>query len=59
MFLIIVQCDDPDADFVEICGSGATGCLGNALNPTCQCDSELLMRPSSDSRSCVPGNSFF
>ena len=58
-FLLIVECDDPDADFEEICGYGATGCLGNALSPTCQCDTELLRRPSSDGRSCVPSKDLF
>ena len=59
IFFLIVQCDDPDADYEDICGYGATGCLGNATDPICQCDTELQMVPASDGRSCVPGKKAF
>ena len=54
-FLLVVQCDDPDADFEQICGFGATGCLGNAIAHTCQCNADLPVKLSSDGGSCVPG----
>ena len=53
--LLIVQCDDTDAEYEDICGYGATGCVGNATDPICQCDTDLQMVPASDGRSCVPG----
>lgn len=55
LFLVIVQCDDPDVDFEQICGFGATGCLGDAIVHTCQCNTDLLVKLSADSSSCVPG----
>ena len=58
-FLLIVPCDHPDADYEQICGYGATGCLGNAIDPMCQCNIELQTKPSSNGSSCVPGKIFF
>ena len=54
IFLLIVQCDDPDVDFEQICGFGATGCVGDAIDHTCQCNADLPVKLSSDG-SCVPG----
>lgn len=59
IFLLIVQCDDADVDYEDICGYGGTGCIGNATNPICQSDTELQMIPSSDGQSCVPGRTLF
>lgn len=55
LLFLLVQCDDADADYEQICGFGGTGCTGVATDPTCQCNTAIAIVPASDGRSCVPG----
>ena len=55
----IVQCDDSQMDYEKLCGYGATGCLGNATEPLCQCDAKLQLVPAADGRECVPRKKCF
>ena len=46
-------------DYEKLCGYGATGCLGNATEPLCQCDAKLQLVPATDGRECVPRKKCF